>query len=389
MHARPTTPSRDRAGRSQHSPFTSHSTRRWARFLLWTFAVVVGLLLLAQLIASPIATRLINSKLQKMEGFTGRVEGVNVALWRGGAQVKNFILHERGKENENPVVKVDKAAGKIALPHLLGGKLLGELTVDRAEFTTTKLFDAPKESPEKAEQKKEEIKEQIKTWQETLAKAFPMKLTKLEVKNSSVRFIDKSHSPVIDVALHDLHILGSGFGNQPQGDPLPAKVTLQAVTTGQGKLRIETQADPLSKTPRFVTKFELREQQLSPINAILQAYAGMDVGTGVFELFTEIKADNGSYSGYSKPFLKDLDFRTSDDKNKKLGQKIKESAADVVTTVLKNRNEDKVATEAPIFGNFANNNVDVWTTVDNLLRNAFVEALRAGFGRETKMRVGR
>jgi hypothetical protein len=48
-------------------------------------------------------------------------------------------------------------------------------------------------------------------------------------------------------------------------------------------------------------------------------------------------------------------------------------------SVLKNDEKDQVATKAPFSGTFNQNDVDVWTTVEFLLRNAFVQALREGF----------
>jgi hypothetical protein len=375
-------------GRAGGKNRSSDSVRHFARGLLWTLGIIAAVLVLVQLVASPVAKRVINGKLAAMPGFEGHVDRVNLALWRGGADLHEFVLHEKGHENDTPVVHVKRVSGKAAIPSLVRGKLMGELLVDGAEIVAVKdqIFGALKEAGGKAKEKTEQVKQEAGSWQEALGKAFPMEITKFEMKNSKVRFIDRSHEPAIDVGIENLHIVGSGLKNRNEGDPLPAKVTLEGETTGQGKLRIETQADPLARAPRFATKMELREQQLPPLNALLQAYMGVDLGSGVFELYTEIKAENGTYNGYSKPFLKDLDFKTPDDKNKRLGQKIKEGAADVVTTVLKNKNDQKVATEAPISGTLTNNNtVDVWTTVDNLLRNAFVEALRTGFGRETKV----
>jgi hypothetical protein len=50
-----------------------------------------------------------------------------------------------------------------------------------------------------------------------------------------------------------------------------------------------------------------------------------------------------------------------------------------VTSLMENKDQDQVATKAPFSGNFADNDVDVWTAVVNLMRNAFVQALRSGF----------
>ena len=42
--------------------------------------------------------------------------------------------------------------------------------------------------------------------------------------------------------------------------------------------------------------------------------------------------------------------------------------------IFKNHPEDQLATRIPVSGTFENTQVDVWTTILNILRNAFVEA---------------
>ena len=46
-----------------------------------------------------------------------------------------------------------------------------------------------------------------------------------------------------------------------------------------------------------------------------------------------------------------------------------------LTTVFRNHPSDRLAAKIPISGNFEKTEVDLWTTVATLLRNAFVRAL--------------
>ena len=91
-----------------------------------------------------------------------------------------------------------------------------------------------------------------------------------------------------------------------------------------------------------------------------------------------MNAKDGAYEDYLKPLFHDLDFRTASDKEKSLGKKVKGKVVSVVASVLKNDDNQQVATKTPFAGNFADNELDVWTTVANLLRNAFVQAIRGG-----------
>jgi hypothetical protein len=360
--------------------------------------------LLGWLVASPLATTIVNRKLAALPDFTGRVRTVKISFVRPSVTVHDFALFPRGKENDLPWVKTKQAKLGLAWRALLRGKLGGVAEVDEAELTAIQ-EPIPGESPEdrekrekrekKAEKKAdgenspapdaEEKKEKVLRWQDVLTKAFPIELTKLEVKDTRVRFIDRTRSPVAEIGMEHLHIIATGLGNRPEKDagPLPARLNLSATTTGNGRLTVALQLDPLAKQPRFKSTFELRDVSLPAMNNFLAAYANADVAAGTFELFIEVEAEGGAYQGYVKPFFKDLDFKTASDQDKSPGELIVKKTIAAVATVLKNKDEEKVATKAPFSGNFADNQVDVWTTIQNLFRNAFLQALREGFEGQT------
>jgi hypothetical protein len=79
----------------------------------------------------------------------------------------------------------------------------------------------------------------------------------------------------------------------------------------------------------------------------------------------------------------DLDFHNASDKDKSPAKLLKEKVVSMVAGALKNDDTQQVATKAPFEGNFADNEVDIWTTIANLLRNAFVEAIVGGFEGQT------
>jgi hypothetical protein len=139
------------------NPRAAHPPR-WRRVLIIIASVVVVLLLLIRLVASPIATRIVNEKLSTLDGFTGRVDAIKIKPWRAALEVDNFTLHERGFENDLPLVRVDKVQMSTAAAGLLRGKIAGESLVENAEFTIEKReqfagpIDAAKKASEKVEQ---------------------------------------------------------------------------------------------------------------------------------------------------------------------------------------------------------------------------------------------
>jgi hypothetical protein len=254
--------------------------------------------------------------------------------------------------------------------------------MDGVELHVIKRHAEPniEEAAKEAEQKIEETKQEVQRWQTVLRETFPLTLERLEVKNSRFQFTDRSHQPNVDVGINDLHIVATDLQNRPEGNgnEMPAEVNVTGVITGSGNLKISLRLDPVARQPHFALNFELLDQQLPPLNSFLLAYADADVSRGTFELFSEINARDGAYDGYVKPLLRDLEFKTASDEDKSLGDRLKETVVGAVTSVFENEQQNQVATKAPFAGNFANNELDVWTTIVNLLRNAFVQAIRGG-----------
>lgn len=359
-------------------------SRRRRRHWVGVLIVIATLLLLVRFVGSPIAKSVVNRELATIEGFAGRTDAVTLALWRGAIDVENFVLYERGHESDVPVVHVRKASMRLAPSALLAGRLGGSAVVDGAEITVVKRYKTPEED-DTAELNAElqRKRREVQRWQDVFRNSLPMELNKLEVKNTRVRFIDRSEDPVAEVGVENLHIVARDLQNRPKanGDPLPAKVRIEATTTGNGQLRSEIQVNPIAEEPTFKASMELRAVELPAANDFLNAYAGVDVARGTFEMFFEVEAGGGAYNGYVKPMFHDLEFETANDDEKNILERAKEKVVSAVATVLENNQEEQVATRAPFNGNFADNQVDVWSTIGTLFRNAFVQALRGGFDR--------
>jgi hypothetical protein len=335
--------------------------------------VLVALLLVVRFVGSPVATRLANRKLAALPEYTGHVGGVHLALWRGTITATDFTLSRRGHEGDGPVVTVRQASLAVAFRPLFTGKVGGHGTVDGVEVTILKTEpDPPKEKA------RDKAPPPVREWSAVLREAFPVEITRFAVENARIRFKDTSVTPAAEMVVDEFKLVATDLSNRPKGgEELPAHVTVQARVGGTGRLDVDVRADPAAPAPRFAVRMEVKGLQLLPIHDFLLHYALIDVSQGSFEVFSEINAAGGRYDGYLKPFFKDLEFKAVPDPNKNLAQRAVTKLAAAVTDLLKNDQGD-VATKAPFAGDFADNQVDVWTTIQNLLRNAFVQSLREG-----------
>ena len=77
----------------------------------------------------------------------------------------------------------------------------------------------------------------------------PITLSRLEVKNARVNFVDPVRQPKVEVGMRNLHAVATDLQNRPKenGDALPSRVEATGLNTGDGKLRISLRLDLLAR----------------------------------------------------------------------------------------------------------------------------------------------
>ena len=355
---------------------------RWWKILAWTLASVLGLMLALQFGASPLLTRFVNRKLAALPGYDGRVERIRILPWIASVKLENFVLSAREAKSGDPILRLPRASLALSWSDLLHGRVHGRAVIEDTALSVRPepIRAEPRQPEEEKERQTRKRIEDARRWQATLRDTFPIELSRLEIRGLRVHYLDTSPEPDAELVLDQVHVVMKGLRNRPQpGEGLPATLVLDAKFPGGGTLHATASADPLMRPPRFAARMEVRDLALPPLDGFLRDMAGVKVTSGNFELFAEVDAAQGGYTGYLKPFFKDLKFGPVPKKNV-----VKQAAvvvASAVTSVLKN-DKDKVATKIPFEGNFETTGVEVWTAVENLLRNAFVQALREGLDRQ-------
>jgi hypothetical protein len=358
---------------------------RFLKGFLFFVGGVVLLLIVVRVVGSPVATHFVNRKLERMAQFTGRVDAVQLALWRGTVSVRGLQLVDRAHQEDGPVVTAENAMLSIAWAPLFRGRLGGHGNADHVRITVMKRAETAKDEKEKAERLARPVE---RAWQAVLQKEFPLELTKLELKESELHFEDRSDAQPVVLVVDQIELTATGFSNrEKRSGEMPAAVHLTARVGGSGQLRVEARADPAERLPRFTANMELKGFALPPNHDFLVRYALIDASAGEFEVYSEVNAANGHYEGYLKPFFKDLKFKAVPDPEKSILQRAATKVAAAATRLLKNE-EGNVATKAPFQGDFDDTQVDVWVTIENLLRNAFIRALREGLEGQTPAGTG-
>jgi hypothetical protein len=93
-------------------------------------------------------------------------------------------------------------------------------------------------------------------------------------------------------------------------------------------------------------------------------------------MYSEMAMKDGRYQGYFKPILMDAKIFKWKEKDRSLGDGIKEFFSEGIQEMFENHKQDQTATRVPIEGTVAAGQADIWKTITSAFVNAYIEAFR-------------
>lgn len=352
---------------TNEGPFFWRRWKRLSRATLVTFAILAVLLLAARL-ALPLVLRVaFNSRLDKIPDYTGSVERVEVALWRGAYTLNGLVIRKRTGRISEPYFRAERIDFSVAWRELLRGKFVGDVTMEKPMLT---LIAGPSSDVTQLAADHR--------WQEAINDIFPIDITWLRINEGQLRFINHSTKPRVDLRVAHVRGLATGMRHRAQEErnEFPATISLAGETMGGGGLKIIVQLEPLAIDPHFLLKLELEKVSLPAMNEFLRAYGGFDVSQGAFSCYLEVVVRNGHFAGYVKPFFDQVVFSQVPGDPSSLKQEVWEWFVSTTAWVLKNHSSDEVATRIPISGEFKDLDVHFWQSLRSLVGHAFVHPLQ-------------
>lgn len=343
-----------------------HRLRAWPRGLTFTLLGLVLVLAAARIALPYVLEHLVNARLARIEGYIGRVDDIDVSLWRGAYVLRGLDIRRRGGGVETPFFRARRIDFSLAWRELFRGRIVSDIDAREAQLTIVA-------GPGRARTQTD----LDRRWQDVAESLFPINIMRLEITDGLVRYQDRTREPPVDLFITRMRLVAVGLRNRP-GDAgageFPAEVTVEGESLGGGRLSLHLQAEPLAAQPHFHLGFKLDDVDLRQLNSTLKAYANVDVSRGTFRLAGEMAGRDGGFQGYVKPFFEDLDFENAADEQEGLGHQIWEGLVAFVTGLVKNHPRDQLATRIPFEGRFGDPKVGVWATFKNIFRHGFVRA---------------
>ena len=327
---------------------------------------LVAILVVIRLCLPSIVKYYANQTLQNdLKGYTGSIQDVDIHLYRGAYAIDGLQIDKKEGKVPVPFVSVDKIDFAVEWRALFKGALVATIKTTNPKINFV-------DGPSKAESQTGEEG----NWQETVNELFPLQINTLTINNGEVHFQNFSTKPKVDIAINQINLVARNFTNTEKlsGNKI-ASINGEAKMLDKGQVKLKLELNPLQEQSPFNMDFTLQEVPLVELNDFLKAYAAIDAEKGTFALFSEMTGEGNQFKGYIKPLFKDVKILDLEEDTDKPLSVLKEAGIGLVSMIFKNYSVDQIATKVPVSGSFEDPKVNIWRTIMNALRNAFIEAI--------------
>jgi uncharacterized protein DUF748 len=337
--------------------------RRRNKYLL-IVAIVVVVIVGVRLAMEPVLLRYANRKLDALPAYGGHIDDLDLALLRGGYDLKGVEIVKTGAGQPVPFIKADRIEATVEWHSLLRGQLVAEGDLYRPQVNLIKA------ESEKQSQLGKEV-----NWVDQFKQLFPFRFNTVRIHDGALTF----QAPGIQTkdALKAQHIDGTLSNLTNVADSTKetfARFGFTAQVLNGGKAKLDGSIDPLAVKPTFDLNLDLKNVQLPQVNPWLLRFIKADAEQGEFELYMELAAADGKFKGYAKPVMRDVNIYSSKEPEKNPLRRLWEGIVDVAAHLFENHQEDQVAARIPLSGTIEHPNADLVATIGSVLHNAFVGA---------------
>lgn len=334
----------------------------------WLLGILVFLIVVRLALPYIVKWYLNNKVLNQLEDYNGHVDDVDLSLWRGAYQIQDVEIVKIGSEIEEPFVKVKELDLSIQWKSLFKGSIVGEIVIYKAVVNFA--FS------------KDENKQQTGTeedWTQLVKDLLPISINRFAIEDSNIELVNLLSATNTDISLADLELEITNIQNTVSAsDPaLPSDVTAFANMPGYGgNLNLTARAMLLKQIPDFDYNLKFEKAQLTKFNDLAEHFTGMTFEKGNISVYSEMAMKDGEFEGYVKPLIEDMLIFSWKEENRKVGAWFKEFFSEGIKEIFENHRKQQLATKIPLSGNLGDVKTEVWTTIVNVLRNAYIQAFQ-------------
>lgn len=334
-----------------------------------TWIIIIGVIIFISILALPrVLKSVITHSLQSIDGYTGRIDNLQMNLLAGKITLQNIRINKRETLDQDPFALFPMITINFRWKPLFRKILDLNIVLDKPQlyYLVEKTFtsDEPPNTSNELPNLKYSIEKLI---------AFRINA---EVQAGEIRYINPTSTPKLDIKATELNLTMRDFSNR-------ASITNLSRITGtcilyDGTATLDVTLLPLEPTLTADLNLELNSINLVLLNDLFRTYAKVDIHKGTLNLYSEVTITNNSFKGYIKPLLNNLDFISAADRSDNIIQKIWERTVASFYNLIENK-RNQVATKIPIEGRLDDPKVRVGIAILGVLRNAFMKAFTPSF----------
>lgn len=335
------------------------------------FLGIVVLLIVARLLLPYFVLKYLNKTLADLDGYTGHVDDVEIALYRGAYQIDSLNIRKVNGKIEEPFISIPKMDLSVQWKSLFKGKLVAEVVCTRPEVNFA--FSEDEEASQTGTEQ---------DWTQVIKDLLPIDINRFTVVDGTINLTNVVSQPSTDLSMKNFDLEIANIRNVvDNANKFPSPVKASGDLPGYGgTMTFDADMQLLKKMPDFNYNLKLNNLQLVKLNDLSKRYAGIDFEKGSLDLVSEMEMVDGKLKGYLKPLTHDMQiFEWNEGDKRTVTQFVIELLAEGGNKLLENKVKDQVATRIPLNGTVENIETGLWPTVIGVLRNGYVSALTDSF----------
>lgn len=332
----------------------------------WIIGILILVLVGLRLALEPIAVYFVNKALAELDGYQGKVDDIDIALYRGAYRLDSLMIEKIDGDFPEPFVNIPHTDISVEWAALFKGSIVGEIILENPTLNFTFNSSGDAQSGEN------------ENWLETVDALVPIRINRFEIKNGSITYNDYSVQPHVKIKVSHLQALATNLSTiSDKKKKLPSRIVATANTSGTGDLNLDMGINVLKTSPDFDMNLSIEDIDLPFLNDFTEAYANFTFKEGTMDVFTEVAMEDGKFKGYVKPILRNTKVIDLDNPSANFWRKAWEVVVGTTLKLFQNQKEEQFATEVPFSGTTQTSEVGILATIGNVLRNAFIEAFDA------------
>lgn len=340
--------------------------KRWfkKKYIFFTLIFIIGI----RMVLPFIVVNYINRLLSDLDGYTGKIEDVDLYLYKGAYRICDIQIDKNSEETKEPFLLIPRSDLSIEWAAIFKGAIVGE--VKMIDPILNFAF-----GPTEAEMQTG----QDVDWVQIVQDLLPISINTFEIENAKLSLTHITTQPAIDATFNNINGTILNIRNvDNKEDPLPSPIKLTGSTSYSGNISIIAKANLLKEFPDLNYDLKAEGLDATKFNALTKEVAGLTVEKGELNVYSEMLIEDKKLKGYLKPLIYDLQFFTWKEKDRTFGEAIKEIFTEVAQELVENRQseEELTATKIPLTGAIEKVESGVWATLVNTLVNAYVRTFQ-------------